>query len=218
MADHIVTVDTSTAPATLTFSDVFNVAVHFIDRHVAEGRGGKVAIRQDGIGDVTYAALAENVNRCGNALNAMGLAKGDRILMMVKDCPEFFYLFWGAIKAGYVPVPLNTLLRAKDYAFNIENSEAAAVIYSPEFAAEVEPALAEAAHKPAHALTADGGGEVLVTRMAAASDALDAAPPGRATIASGSILRARRAIPRASCMSTRTSRSPARATPSIRWP
>ena len=178
MADHIVTVDTSTTPATLTFSDLFNVAVHFIDRHVAEGRGGKVAIRQDGISDVTYAVLAENVSRCGNALNAMGLAKGDRILMMVKDCPEFFYGFWGAIKAGYVPVPLNTLLRAKDYAFNIENSEAAAVIYSPEFAAEVEPALAEAAHKPAHTLTTDGGGEDLVMRMAAASGALDAAPAG----------------------------------------
>ena len=35
--------------------------------------------------------------------------------MVVKDCPEFFYLFWGAIKAGIVPVPLNTLLRADDY-------------------------------------------------------------------------------------------------------
>ena len=37
--------------------------------------------------------------------------------MVVKDCPEFFYLFWGAIKAGIVPVPLNTLLRADDYSF-----------------------------------------------------------------------------------------------------
>ena len=44
--------------------------------------------------------------------------------MIVKDCPEFFYLFWGAIKAGIVPVPLNTLLRADDYRYIIEDSSA----------------------------------------------------------------------------------------------
>ena len=67
--------------------------------------------------------------------------------MMVKDCAEFFYLFWGAIKAGIVPVPLNTLLRADDYRYIIDDSGCAAVVWSPEFAGEVKPALA-AARKP----------------------------------------------------------------------
>ena len=82
----------------------FNVAVPFIDRHAGEGRGAKAAIRtaQE---TVSYAELAERVNRAGNALLASGLAPGDRLLMVVKDCPAFFYLFWGAIKAGIVPVP-----------------------------------------------------------------------------------------------------------------
>ena len=160
MRDHTVAVDATQTPTALTFADNFNVAVPFIDRHVTEGRGAKVAIR-DAAGDVSYAELADNVNRAGNALAALGLDPGDRVLMVVKDCPAFFYLFWSAIKAGFVPVPLNTLLRAADYRFVIENSRAACIVWSPEFAGEVEPALAEASYRPAHALPAEGEGDSL---------------------------------------------------------
>src|SRR5471032_3709525 len=125
----------------------FNVAVPFIDRHLSEGRGAKAAIRTTHE-TVTYAELAERVNRAGHALLALGLKPGDRLLMVVKDCPAFFYLFWGAIKAGIVPIPLNTMLRASSYAFMIDDSGAAALVYSPEFAGEVESALAAAKQKP----------------------------------------------------------------------
>ena len=54
--------------------------------------------------------------------------------MIVNDCAEFVYLFFGAIKAGVFPVPLNTLLRANDFAFIIEDSQCAAVVYSSELA------------------------------------------------------------------------------------
>src|SRR5512146_968169 len=84
----------------------FNAAVPFIDRHLTEGRAAKVAIRT-AQGEITYRQLHANVNRCGNALLSLGISAGNRVLMVVKDCPEFFYLFWGAIKAGIVPVPLN---------------------------------------------------------------------------------------------------------------
>jgi len=149
----------------IEYSPGFNVALPFIDRHVGEGRGDKVAIRSRQ-GDVTYVALAAAVNRGANALAALGIARGARVVMIVKDCPEFFYLFWGAIKAGIVPVPINTLLRAKDYAFIIADSECAAVVYSQEFAGEVEPALAASAHKPAHVLKVDGDGQTFVARSA----------------------------------------------------
>jgi benzoate-CoA ligase family protein len=173
MADHTVTLDTSTSPAGISYSDNFNVAVPFIDRHLAEGRGTRVIIRQHGGGTVTYAELAENVNRAGNALTGLGLGPGERLLMMVKDAPEFFYAFWGAIKAGIIPVPLNTLLRAKDYAYMIDNSEAAGIVYSAEFAGEVEPAIEAAAHKPAVILKAAGDGDSLLGQMAGASADLD---------------------------------------------
>ena len=131
MQINTVSVDHSVSPAKIEFSEQFNVAVPFIDRHLEEGRGDKVVIKVHGGGDVTYATLAEHVNRAGNALLNLGVKPGDRVLMMVKDAPDFYYVYWGAIKAGILPVPLNTLLRAKDYAYMIDNSEAAGVIYSP---------------------------------------------------------------------------------------
>ncbi len=175
MREHSVSVDRSTTPSTLAFAQTFNVAVPFIDRHLEEGRAGKVAIRS-GAGEVTYGQLAANVNRAGNALRGMGMARGERVLMMVKDCPEFFYLFWGAIKAGIVPVPVSTLLRAADYTFLLEDSGCAACVYSPEFAAEVVPAVEAADPGPAHRVATEGEGTTLTSLMAEASDELDPAP------------------------------------------
>ncbi|MEK9677148.1 MAG: benzoate-CoA ligase family protein [Rhodospirillaceae bacterium] len=176
MQENTVQVDTSVSPAKLTFADSFNAAVPFIDRHLDEGRGDKVAITVHGGGTVTYATLAEMVNRAGNALTGLGIEQGDRILMMIKDGPEFFYAFWGAIKAGLIPVPLNTLLRAKDYAYMIENSECKGVIYSVEFANEVKPALEQANHAPAVVLLTEGDGDTLAKHMAGASADLAPAP------------------------------------------
>lgn len=116
MPNHTVTVDASTSPPAIQYSPVFNVAVPLIDRHLEEGRGSKVAVRTVDT-EVTYSELADRVNRCGNALKSLGTVHGDRVLMVVKDCPEFFYLFWGAIKAGLVPVPVNTLLIAPDISY-----------------------------------------------------------------------------------------------------
>ena len=142
--------------SSIRFAPRFNVAVPFIDRHPAEGRAQKTAIRTVH-GDVSYGQLAEQVNRCGNALRSMGLGAGERLLMIVKDCPEFFFLFWGAIKAGIVPVPVNTLLRATDYQYMIDDSECTLVAYSAEYAQTVEPALAEAEQDTAVRLRCRGG-------------------------------------------------------------
>ena len=178
MRENTIAVDDSVKPARISFAPVFNVAVPFIDRHLAEGRGDKVAIRGD-FGDVTYGRLARRVNRCGNALIDLGLTPGARVLMMIKDSPEFFYVFWGAIKAGFVPVPLNTLLRADDYRFMIEDSGCEAVIYSKEYAAEVEPALKKAATKPKHVLRVKGEGSISALMQQAATGLA----PARATAA-----------------------------------
>src|SRR5512143_1351185 len=175
MASTGVTVDRSKSPAAIAFEAGFNAAVPFVDRHLAEGRGGKLAIRTTR-GNVTYAELAEDVNRCGNALLGAGLAPGQRLLLLVKDCPEFFTLFWGAINAGVIPVPLNTILRAADYRGMIEDSTCSGVAFSPEFAAEVEPALREARPGPGLALPVEGGARSVRTLMAAAPAELRAVP------------------------------------------
>ena len=160
--------------SSIRFAPRFNVAVPFIDRHPAEGRVHKIAIRTVH-GDVSYGQLAEQVNRCGNALRSMGLGAGERLLMIVKDCPAFFFLFWGAIKAGIVPVPVNTLLRAADYQYMIDDSECALVAYSAEYAQTVEPALAEAEHTPQSVCVA-GGDSPFAALMQAASTELEPAP------------------------------------------
>ena len=178
MQNNTVTVENTPggidSPSIITYSTVFNVAVPYIDRHISEGRSNKTAIRTTE-GDISYQELAQNVNRCGNFLRSLATARGDRVLMVVKDCSEFFYLFWGAIKVGLVPVPANTLLRSGDYQFMVEDSSAAVMVYSPEFATEVEPALAAAAHKPGCVLKATGEGS-LQEIIAEHSDELEAAP------------------------------------------
>ncbi len=174
MQDHIVTVDRTSSPSAIAFAPVFNVAVPLIDRHVEEGRSEKVAFRTES-DEVTYGDLADHVNRCGNVLRALGAAAGDRVLMIVKDCPEFVYLFWGAIKAGIVPVPVNTLLRAPDYQYMIEDSGSAIVVYSPEYASEVKPALAAANTQPV-SIAVEGGENALQSRLPHATSSLEPVP------------------------------------------
>ena len=168
MQKNTVSIDTSVIPAKIEFAPEFNVVVSFIDRHLQEGRKDKVIIRETGGEEITYGQLAERVNQSGNVLKNLGLNSGDRLLMMVKDSAEFFYLFWGAIKAGIIPVPLNTLLRAKDYAFMIEDSGCAAVIYSPEFRIEVEPALELISAIPEIILLTEGESECFLDQTQSA--------------------------------------------------
>ena len=174
MQQHTVDVDRRVSPTALAYSPVFNVAVAFIDRHLAQGRADKVAIRTLDE-DVTYAQLAERVNRVGNVLKSLEIAPAGRILMVVKDCPEFVYLFFGAIKAGRIPAPVNTMLRPEDYRFLIEDSECALLVHGPEFSGVIDGALSEAGHRPASVMVTTGSGG-LRERMAGASAELAPAP------------------------------------------
>ena len=107
---------------------------------------------------------------------AWGPNRGDRVLMIIRDAPEFYYVFWGAIKAGLVPVPLNTILRAKDYKFIFSDSGARVLVYSPEYVGEVDPALEAADPGPSFVLPTHGEGVTLTSLMAQASDQLEPAP------------------------------------------
>ena len=176
MIKNTVIIDTSTSPAKIEFAPEFNVAVPFIDRHLDEGRKEKIIIHTTSGEEVTYGQLSERVNQAGNLLKNMGLNSGDRLLMVVKDSPEFFYLFWGAIKAGYIPVPLNTLFRSNDYVYIIEDSECAAVFYSPEFKTEVESALSQVSRSPDHSCLTEGVSGSFLEQLQSASLELDTAP------------------------------------------
>jgi benzoate-CoA ligase family protein len=115
--------------AELGVPDEFNAATYFVDRHLTQGRGDKTAI-ECGDERVTYARLAEQVSRCGNALRDCGVQPGDRVMLLLLDGPEFFYAFFGAIKIGAVPIPTNTLWKSADYRHVLNDSAAHVLIVS----------------------------------------------------------------------------------------
>src|SRR5215813_8375600 len=112
---------------TIRLPDVFNVAVEFIDRHVTEGRANRIALRHEG-STLTYGQVAEMANRVGTALRGSGVEMENRVLLMLYDSPEFAAAFFGAIKIGAVPVPINTMMRAQDYAYVLNDSRAKVLI------------------------------------------------------------------------------------------
>ena len=157
----------------LRFPEPFNAAEYFIDRHIAEGRGNRVAIRALNR-EVTYAELLQTVNQVGNALTNLGIGRSERILMVVKDCAEFFYLFWAAVKAGMIPVPLNGLAPASDFEFIIQHSKCSALFYSQEFTTTLDAALAACPLRPRVVMPVDEGSESLMNLARKASSRLDA--------------------------------------------
>ena len=113
--------------------DVFNAASYFIDRHLHEGRGEKIAIEAVTEKEdvrVSYRELGEKVNRFGNALRQLNVRIEERVLLLLLDGPEFAASFFGAIKIGAVPVPVNTLLKPADYRYILNNSRARLAVVS----------------------------------------------------------------------------------------
>jgi benzoate-CoA ligase family protein len=171
--DHTVTIDEGVTPNALRYAANFNVAVPFIDRHVAEGRGHRIALRHSG-GEVSYAQLEENVARAGNVLLGLGIAPGERLMMAALDEPMFFYVFWGAIKAGIIPIAVSTFLKTAEYRFLATDAACSAFVYSSTLAAEAS-GVAGASAQLRVVLPMDGPGS-LAERMAAASPKLAPAP------------------------------------------
>src|SRR5438552_5114351 len=125
--------------------DRFNAAAFFVDRHMVEGRAGRPALyHEDRV--VTYGEIFESVNRVGNALLDLGVQMEDRVLLILLDGPEFVASFFGAMKLGAVPVPVNTLMRAADYRFFLDDSRAKVAIVSEPLLLEAGPALVQAKH------------------------------------------------------------------------
>jgi len=158
----------------------FNVAAWFVDRNVAEGRGASPAFLFEDR-TLTYADVQELVNRTGNALRELGVEMENRVLMLCLDAPEFIGTFWGAIKIGAIPIPVNTLMRTADYLYFLNDSRAKVAVVSAPLLAEAAPALREA-RDLRHVLVARGDpGQFLSyeDRIAKASATLQAAPTSR---------------------------------------
>ncbi len=108
---------------TIILPEQFNAAAAFLDRNVAEGRGDKIAVYFEGKA-YTYAQIVEMSNRVGNGLLDLGIDMEQRVGLLLLDSPQFAAAFFGAIKIGAVPVPMNTTMRPDDYVYMLNDSRA----------------------------------------------------------------------------------------------
>ncbi len=133
-------VDWSGPAPRITVPRSYNAAVDFVDRNVREGRGKKTAVIDDH-GSYTYAEVFERVNRAGNMLRGLGVEPEHRVILCLSDGIDFPTCFYGAMKMGAVPIPVNTLLRSADYDFMLRDSRARALIVGAEHYDKFAPIL-----------------------------------------------------------------------------
>lgn len=125
--------------------DSFNAATYFVDYNLDEGRGDNLAILY-GDEEITYREVSELVNRTGNMLRDLGIEMENRVMLLLLDCPVMAYAFFGAIKIGAVPVPINTLLKPQDYRYLLQDSRAKTLIVSEELLPAIEPIITDLDH------------------------------------------------------------------------
>jgi benzoate-CoA ligase len=148
-------IDLAASPPHVELPRDYNAAYDLLQRHVDEGRGDHVAIIDDD-GSHTYRAVAERALRAAGALAGLGVVPEQRVALCMLDSVDFVATFLGAIALGAVPVPLNTLLTADDYAYLVRDMRAAALIASDALVPKLG-AAASAVRAVAGCRTALGG-------------------------------------------------------------
>jgi benzoate-CoA ligase len=137
--------DHSVSPPIISIPREYNAAHDLIERNLAAGRAGKLAYIDDG-GRYTYGELAQRVNRAANVLLGLGLRMESRIMLIHLDTIDFPSAFLGAIKAGIVPIAVNTLLTTEDYRFMLQDGRARALLISQALLPAVAPLLDHLPH------------------------------------------------------------------------
>lgn len=127
----------------IEFPEKFNMADYFLYHNIEEGRENKTCLY---FGDETY-TYGETVrmsNRAGNALRELGLEMEDRVLIILPDCPEFVWTWFGASRIGAVITMVNPLLPMEDYKYYLEYTRARCAIIHESLLKNFEEAAADA--------------------------------------------------------------------------
>jgi benzoate-CoA ligase len=101
----------------------------------------------DDVGQVSYGRLEERVRRFASGLRALGIKREERVLLAMVDTTDWPVAFLGAIYAGVIPVSVNTILTADDYAYMLQHSRAQAVLVSGEVLPAIKAGLTKADHE-----------------------------------------------------------------------
>ena len=130
---------------TIEFPERFNMADYFLYHNLEEGRENKVCLYfKDRT--YTYGEAARMSNRLGNALRSAGVGIEDRVLIVLPDCPEFVWTWFGAARIGAVITMVNPLLPAEDHRYYLEYTRARAAIVHESFLESFAQALPSANH------------------------------------------------------------------------
>ncbi|NNE22149.1 MAG: benzoate-CoA ligase family protein [Rhizobiales bacterium] len=124
----------------MTGQETYNAATDFVDRNIAEGHGDRTAFI-DPERAMTYAELASSTRRLANALGGLDVRRETRIGILMLDTVDWPVVFWGAIRAGVIPVAFNTLLTAPQYDYMLRDSRAEVLFVSAQLLPAVEPIL-----------------------------------------------------------------------------
>ncbi|WP_316181246.1 MULTISPECIES: benzoate-CoA ligase family protein [unclassified Bradyrhizobium] len=107
----------------------YNAVSWLLDRNVEAGRGDKLAYT-DTVSELTYRGLQQQTCRVANMLRRLGVRREERVAMIMLDTVDFPAVFLGAMRAGVVPVPLNTLLTSEQYAYVLADCRARVLFVS----------------------------------------------------------------------------------------
>ncbi|MDX6338730.1 MAG: hypothetical protein QOG05_6070, partial [Streptosporangiaceae bacterium] len=122
---------------------LFNACEYLLDRRLAAGDGPRTALAGPA-GDVSYAALHDQVRRVSASLRKIGLQPEQRVLMLMADSPQFVVMYLAAMRMGAIPVPVSTMSRADGVAELLRDSRARFLAVTREFAATAVAAAAGA--------------------------------------------------------------------------
>src|ERR1044072_2996956 len=149
---------------TVSFPERFNMADYFLYHNLEEGRENKTCLYFEEQ-TWTYGEAARLSNRAGNALRELGVEIEHRVLIVLPDCPEFFWPWFGAARIGAVITMVNPLLPAADYEYYLDYTRArVAVVHQ-----SVLPVFAEAAKSARYLrglLVVGQGGEEILPQIA----------------------------------------------------
>jgi len=116
----------------------FDIAEHYnaseiLFDNLPAGRADKVAI-YSATGNTSFGELCANAAQCGNALASLGLRRGDRVLLLLNDTASYPAVFFGAVRAGFVPMLINTLSPKDLIGFYLQDSAAPVAVVDAEYA------------------------------------------------------------------------------------
>jgi benzoate-CoA ligase len=111
--------------------EFFNATDYFIDRNIRQGRGHKIAVYTD-YRNYTYNDLQKMINKTANGMRDLGVRIEDKIMLLMLDIPQFYAMFWGSIRIGAIPIPVNTMLTSSDYEFYLNDSRSRVLAVSEE--------------------------------------------------------------------------------------